>query len=184
MVIVVGLGNPGEQYSGTRHNIGFGALDVIATLLKAPQFSSKPKLHGLVSKQGNIVLLKPTTYMNRSGEAARAVIEYYGGVELKKEQLTNVFVVHDDLDIPLGSFKIQLGTGPKQHNGLLSLYDHLGTSQFWHVRIGVDARGGDRSIPPDRYVLQQPTAQEQKQLNEVVNTAVSELLVQIQKVQA
>lgn len=177
MTIIVGLGNPGEQYRHTRHNIGFVVVDELVKRMGASQFSLKPKLHAEITKQGETVFLKPTTFMNGSGQAVRAVLEYYTNWQSTALPLHNLFVIHDDLDIPLGSYKVQLGIGPKQHNGLLSLYDHLGTEEFWHVRVGVDGRGGDRSMPPDRYVLQQPPTAEQTQLTTVVDQIVNNLLM-------
>jgi peptidyl-tRNA hydrolase, PTH1 family len=178
MTIIVGLGNPGDQYRNTRHNIGFMIVDKLAKRMGAPQFSSKTKLHGELTKQGETVFVKPTTFMNDSGRTVRAVLEYYTDWQIKNLPLHNLFVVHDDLDIPLGSYKVQLGIGPKQHNGLLSIYEHLGTEEFWHVRVGVDGRGGDRSMPPDRYVLQQPPVAEQAQLTAVTDQIVNNLLMQ------
>ncbi len=177
MTIIVGLGNPGEQYRNTRHNVGFAVVDKLAKRMGAPQFSLKPKLHGEVTKQGETVFLKPTTFMNDSGRAVRAVLEYYSDWQPKALPPHNVFVVHDDLDIPVGSYKVQLGVGPKVHNGLLSIYEHLGSEEFWHVRVGVDGRAGDRSMPSDRYVLQQPPAAEQTQLFSVIDQIVNNLLM-------
>jgi peptidyl-tRNA hydrolase, PTH1 family len=176
MIVAVGLGNPGEQYQHSRHNVGFVAIDALAARLGAPAFSFKSKLQAEVTKKGNLLLVKPQTYMNRSGQAVRAVLEYFTDWQSKTEPLDWVYVIHDDLDIPVGSHKLQLGTGPKQHNGLLSLYEHLGTHQFWHGRIGVDGRAGDRTMPPDQYVLQQPLSNEKTLINQSIQAVILELL--------
>lgn len=112
--------------------------------------------------------------MNRSGQAVQATLHFFN---LSSDQL---YVVHDDLDIPLGSYKIQRGVGPKQHNGLLSLYEHLGTEDFWHVRIGVDGRGGDRVVPSDHYVLQSFSLEEQDTITRVLTKVCSELSQRIE----
>lgn len=153
MVFIVGLGNPGPEYADTRHNAGWLMLDVVATALGAPAFTYQKKFQAEIAKVGEVVLIKPHTFMNASGQAVRAVIDYYQKPS-DSSGLATLVVIHDDLDLELGHYKIQLGTGPKIHNGLLSLYQHLGTQQFWHVRLGVDDRKGDRSIPGSSYVLQ------------------------------
>jgi PTH1 family peptidyl-tRNA hydrolase len=143
MNIVIGLGNPGSEYVGTRHNIGFEIVDGIAEELGVA-FSSSKKTFSEIAKVGNsLLLVKPQTFMNHSGQAVRAVLDYYN-VLASDGDYSNVYVVHDDLDLALGTIKLQFGTGPKSHNGLLSMYEHLGTKQFWHARVGVDNRGESR----------------------------------------
>ena len=174
MKVIVGLGNPGNEYGGTRHNVGFEVVDELVKKLDLPTFSFKPKLQAEIIKQGDLLVIKPLTYMNRSGQAVRAVLEYFG-VWQPQFPLHEMYVVHDDLDIQLGAYKFMLAVGPKQHNGLLSLYEHLGTKEFWHVRVGVDGRGGDRSMPPDRYVLQAPSSDERIQLDQVTAAVVEQM---------
>ena len=94
------------------------------------------------------LLVKPQTYMNRSGESIKKLITNY---ELP---ITNIVIAHDDLDIELGKFKIQQGVGPKKHNGLSSIEQHLHTNNFLRIRIGIDGRQGDRTLPGEEYVLQ------------------------------
>lgn len=174
MKVIVGLGNPGKEYQSTRHNLGFMVLDALAIKL-GTQFSAAPKLQAEISKLGTEVLLcKPQTFMNNSGQAVRALLDYYKLFDPTK--LDMLYVVHDDLDLALGTYKLQLGTGPKAHNGLLSLYDHLNSKDFWHVRGGVDNRGELRShITPSEYVLQPFTIEEQPILAEEITAIVSEL---------
>ena len=148
---IIGLGNPGEKYQYTRHNAGFLVIDALAAQLGA-QFAQKKKLHAAVAKVGSTVLVKPQTYMNDSGRAVAAVRTFFSAP--KQTEYSDVFVLYDDLDLSLGKFKLSLGHGPKQHNGLLSIKQHLGTDAFWLVRIGVDERNGDRSMSGRDYVLQ------------------------------
>ncbi len=162
--IVVGLGNPGSQYIQTRHNVGFMFLDFLVGQLShnssGVKFASKSKLQAAVLRVSNFLLIKPLTFMNLSGQAVQKVLKYYKA----KNQLENLYVAHDDLDIQFGQHKINLGKGPRGHNGLLSIYQALGTDQFWHVRIGIENR--EQPIPGEKYVLQKFTNQEQQQLTQ------------------
>lgn len=173
MKLIVGLGNPGKQYEKTRHNLGFMVLDALAEKYQV-QFSAAPKFQAEFAKLSSSVLLcKPQTFMNNSGQAVKGMIEYYKLQLTMTETASDLVVVHDDLDLPLGSVKLQLGTGPKVHNGLLSIYEHLSTKSFWHLRAGVDNRGELRAaIKPSEYVLSAFTAEEQPQLQEEIATAI------------
>lgn len=177
LMMIVGLGNPGSKYAETRHNIGFMVIDALQTHLSDPtglgyifKHTTSAQPAAEVAKAENVVLVKPQTFMNASGEAVQALSKFY---HLDPSQL---YVVHDDLDIALGSFKIQLGTGPKIHNGLGSLYQHLHTQDFWHVRVGVDGRQGDRSQPGHAYVLQPFQTDEQRIIDQVINQVVTALI--------
>lgn len=170
MQVIVGLGNPEERFVGTRHNVGFFVLDELAKKLGAT-FENKPNLFSEVAKTDDLLLVKPQTYMNDSGRAVTAVLNFY------KLTPADLVVVHDDLDLELGSWKQQFGTGPKEHNGLLSIYEQLGTEEFMHVRIGVDGRNGDRSMPGKDYVLQRFSLDElTKLIYEIANEVIPKLL--------
>lgn len=153
MNLIVGLGNPGEKYKHNRHNVGYLfvehlLLDVFA--LKDPGSWKKDKylLSEIAKPTDDVILAKPQTYMNASGEAVRKLLEKMDlGVE-------DLIVVHDDLDIPLGKFRIVTGYGPKLHNGLESIQNHLHSMDFLRVRIGVDNRTPEARIPGIDYVLQ------------------------------
>ena len=200
MTFVIGLGNPEDKYQSTRHNIGFMVLEALASNLNAKskinhcltesrqnrkrlkqtsnsKFSNSKRLSSQILKAGSIVLVKPLTYMNESGKAVKAVWDFYTNKEMSLEDSTynSLYIVHDDLDIVLGEYKIQFGKGPKIHHGLQSIYNHLGTDQFWHVRIGIDGRGGDRSMPGSKYVLQKFSKLEEIEINRVVSSVVGEL---------
>jgi PTH1 family peptidyl-tRNA hydrolase len=151
MIFVIGLGNPGQEYQRTRHNAGFLVLDALAKKFDV-EFSSMSKVEGEVAKLGDVVLVKPQTFMNDSGESVRKTLAFYH--ETKTGAYPNLFVVHDDLDIPLGKWKSVYGSGPKVHNGVNSIRETLESEAFWYIRVGVDNRGGDRQIPGEQYVLQ------------------------------
>lgn len=156
--IIIGLGNPGKEYERTRHNAGFMFLDFLRDSLSLPAFSHNKKLSAEVSASPEMILAKPQTFMNLSGEAVKKILLYYAdkseASSLGPTTLKHLFVVHDDLDLEVGQYKIQQGVGPKQHNGLLSIYQALNEENFWHIRIGIDDRGGSRLWPPEKYVLQ------------------------------
>ncbi len=168
MKIFVGLGNPGKKYQQTRHNVGFLVLD---NLFKQANFHQAPKFQALLAKmqtqKESCLLLKPQTFMNDSGVSVRSLLNFY---KIKPQDkagqkiFPNLYVVHDDLDIIFGQCKIQFGKGPKVHHGLLSIYQHLGTDQFWHVRIGIDGRNGNRVMPGSNYVLSSFTQEESAEL--------------------
>ncbi len=146
MKLIIGLGNPGEKYSNNRHNAGH----VIAEkLLK----SRLPK---------DFVVRKADVYMNKSGEFVKKLVEQY------KLNPSDVWVIHDDLDIPLGSYKIQKGKGPKLHNGVNSIEEILGTDEFWRVRVGVDSRDANDRTSGEEYVLQDFRPEEKDVLDKVV----------------
>ncbi|GIK84446.1 MAG: peptidyl-tRNA hydrolase [Patescibacteria group bacterium] len=181
MNIIVGLGNPGSRYELTRHNAGFLILDNLRQVMECPKFTSNKRIFSDVCKVDTSIFIKPQTFMNESGKAVRSALDFYKLLTKgsKEGGFHNLFVIHDDLDLELGSYKIQYGTGPKGHNGLLSVYQHLGTQNFWHVRVGVDSRQGERSIPPDVYVLEKFAPQELEKVNQVKFDLVKELLQRI-----
>lgn len=172
--IICGLGNPGQNHQYSRHNAGFLLVDMLAETLTASWKAQKTLrcllAKGTTSAGEELVLVKPQTFMNDSGVALRSVIEYYS--TLTPDQLHQTYVVHDDLDLELGAYKIQFQTGPKVHNGLQSVYDHLKTDAFWHVRLGVDERGGTRTIPGSAYVLQQFSPESLAQLRTLIEQSV------------
>lgn len=181
MKIFVGLGNPGKEYEQSRHNAGFIFLNALAKKLDLSFKFDKKFKADIASRRDDIFLLKPQTFMNLSGQALRSFLDYLKidlGDSLNGllDGPNDLIVVHDDLDLPLGTYKLQKGTGPKAHNGLQSIYQHLGTQDFWHLRLGVDSRAGERQIPPADYVLKSMTTAEQKQLDSVIEQLLQELL--------
>ncbi|MEN8253773.1 MAG: aminoacyl-tRNA hydrolase [Patescibacteria group bacterium] len=180
MIFVIGLGNPGNKYKDTRHNLGQVILDFLGQKLQIASFKFHTKLKSQISKNSKVMLIKPETYMNESGQAVRAVLGFYkNSSDLATQQLSDLYVIHDDLDLEIGNYKIQLGKGPKVHNGLNSIYQHLATDQFWHVRVGIDARKGDRSTPPDKYVLGKFNPEEKEKLDSIIKSISDELLKKI-----
>ena len=140
MLLLVGLGNPGQDYAGNRHNIGYMVADEIVRLYGLPAPRSKSRPHGMFSEGriGNdkVIVLKPLTYMNESGQAVGAALRYY---KLAPE---DVFVFHDELDLAAGKVRAKLGGGHAGHNGLRSIDSHIGRD-YWRIRLGI-GHPGDR----------------------------------------
>lgn len=160
MKLIVGLGNPGDKYKNNRHNAGHMFVDYLGKELTGSRVNELPR-------QKKIIAVKTTVFMNQSGPAIRKLIgNLPAGRQVGKLKLENLIVVHDDLDIPLGKFKIQFGEGPKLHNGLASIEETFGTKKFLRIRIGIDARTSDNWIHGEQYVLSDFTSDEKSQLIE------------------
>jgi peptidyl-tRNA hydrolase, PTH1 family len=165
MKIIVGLGNPGRKYERTRHNAGFMVVDALAGSLKLDL--AQEKYHAFIAK-GRIgpeeaLLAKPQTFMNESGRSVGAILRY------TYAKAADLVVVHDELDLPLGSVRVKIGGGHGGHNGLRSIIEHIGTPDFVRVRVGVG-----RPIPgfdAAAYVLSPFTAEERKSAMEAVGRA-------------
>ena len=162
MRLVVGLGNPGREYAGTRHNVGFMVLDQISRSLEAPFHYVKEWQADLASHDGTFYC-KPMSFMNRSGGPAAAVCRYY------KILPENVLVVFDDVALPLGKLRIRRGGSAGSHNGLQSVIDHLGTTSIPRLRIGI----GAAEIPGTTvsHVLSAFSMEEQQTVEIAVNRA-------------
>jgi PTH1 family peptidyl-tRNA hydrolase len=171
--LLVGLGNPGEKYAGTRHNVGFMALERLAGLERVP-FRQQGKLHGLLAEVGQgeqrLRLLMPQTYMNDSGRSIRAALDWYG---LDAGQM---LLLVDDMDLPLGRLRLRTSGGAGGHNGLRSTIAHLGGQAFPRLRIGI---GAPALNPVERkqrtvgHVLGRFAAAEQPVLEEVLEEVLS-----------
>lgn len=166
-VLIVGLGNPGKAYAQTRHNAGWAFVDKIAKE-RGMEFEDLSKLDCEVAEDSRVILVKPQLFMNKSGEALQKYLRFY---KKKWTDFQVCIVAYDDLDIALGKWKFVRASGPKIHNGINSVVDALGTNEFFHARIGVDGRNGDRTLRGDQYVLQPFSSSERA----VFTTAVDEL---------
>lgn len=134
MQLLVGLGNPGDQYRETRHNIGFRFVERLANQ-EGLRFAAAPRFHAQTAEwkhpEGKVLLVKPQTFMNNSGEAIAPLARYY------QIAPADIFVVYDDLDLPAGKIRIRHDGGHGGHNGLKSLNRHLGNSEYVRIRIGI-----------------------------------------------
>jgi len=177
MLLIIGLGNPGEKYKKTRHNAGFIIIEELRKKWNFPEFKFTKKFNSELSKEklslsspfskgrvregflsrlfhqtnkNDIILAKPQTFMNRSGETVREIMNFY------KLTLENIIVVHDDLDIEIGKYKISTGSSSAGHKGVQSVINNIGTQEFKRIRIGVEKSGGRKNrgnISGDDFVL-------------------------------
>lgn len=154
MKLIVGLGNPGKKYHETKHNIGFMCLDSFVDKEKTA-FKKDNKFHGEVVKIGNVVLLKPHTFMNLSGQSVRACIDYYD------IDVEDVLIIYDDLALPLGKLRLREKGSAGGHNGIKNIISHLGTQEFKRVRVGIDS---NKLIETKDYVLGKFSKQEKQEL--------------------
>jgi PTH1 family peptidyl-tRNA hydrolase len=152
--LIVGLGNPGREYADTRHNAGFWFCERLADRLGV-SLSVESRFHGLVGhgRQQGVWLLLPQTFMNRSGQAVGALARFH------RIPPAEILVVHDELDIPPGQLRLKFGGGLGGHNGLKDITAHLGTQDYWRLRIGI-GHPGDRNEVVN-YVLKPPRREEQ-----------------------
>ena len=167
---IVGLGNPGDKYQYTRHNAGFWLADRLANHFGL-QLRADNKFFGQTGKlslpSGDCWLLKPMTFMNRSGQSASALARFYRFVP---EQ---ILVVHDELDLPAGSVRLKKGGGHGGHNGLRDIISALGSKDFYRLRLGID-HPGHRDQVTD-YVLSRPSREDQQKLEQAIDTSIDHI---------
>lgn len=163
-VLIVGLGNPGKKYSGTRHNIGFACVDALAKSQEMNDWVNKKDLKCQLASgtvgDTRVILCKPSTYMNLSGDAVQAVSHFY------KIELKDIAVVYDELDLLFGQIRTRLGGSDAGHNGVKSLIQHIGPD-FGRVRVGVGPKKPAQMDSAD-FVLATFTDKEQKQLKNLL----------------
>ena len=138
MTLIVGLGNPGKKYIKTRHNIGFRVIDELQRKENFPSFKLDKKFNGLISKKEDVTLIKPQTYMNKSGVSVSNFSRYYSVTP------EDIIVVHDDADFDLGRVKIDKNRSSGGHKGVQSIINHLSTKNFWRIRFGI-SNGGQKA---------------------------------------
>lgn len=134
MHVIVGLGNPGREYKGTRHNIGFAVMDCLAEKYNIAIDEKKHKAligKGVIEGE-KVILVKPQTYMNLSGESLRAVLDYY-----KIDETEELLVIYDDISLPVGALRIRPKGSAGGHNGIKNIIAHLGGEEFWRIKVGV-----------------------------------------------
>lgn len=166
MKFIVGLGNPGKKYKKTRHNVGFEAVEELASLWQLSWKKSKWKSEIAETMAGGekVILVKPVTYMNLSGEAVGPMLDFY------KASPEDVLVVYDDLDLAPGTVRLRKKGGHGGHNGIRSLIEHLGTKEFKRLRIGI---GKPEKASVIDYVLGVFPPEERKQMDEAVKKAAA-----------
>ncbi len=151
-MLIIGLGNPGKKYENTRHSVGYMVIDRLKE-----------------ERLDNLILAKTDTFMNLSGQSVRSLTKRY------TLNANNLIIVHDDIDLPIGEFKIQKGRGAAGHKGVQSIINELGTKDFWRIRIGISPKGGPstslRTSKPEnveKFVLQKFSKEEKEILEKVI----------------
>ncbi len=173
MLYLIGLGNKDKKYRFTRHNVGYLFLDYLKSQLKpSTDWQPQSKKQYLVAQSPRITLIKPQTYMNLSGKIVKKVYSF-----IPPQDRENMIIIHDDLDLPLGKWKLSFAKGPKGHNGVISIEESLQTQNFWRLRIGIDNRD---NLPPSlsgaAYVLSPFTPNELETLQQKVFPTITEQL--------
>ena len=161
MKLIAGLGNIGDKYCFTRHNAGFMVLDKLA-LDNNFSFREESKLKCFLAKSNDVIYIKPTTFMNLSGEAVRAVMDYY------KIDVKDILIVYDDIALDLGRIRFRANGSDGGHNGIKSIIKHVGTKEFDRLKIGI---GPQPNIPSENYVLQNFPKDQLENLKEVLKRA-------------
>ena len=166
MKLIVGLGNPEKKYENTRHNVGYFVVDKLRRVFDLKtQNSRRRRGSPKAAKLKSMIFVKTGVFMNESGKAVKKLITNHHSL------LTDLYVVHDDLDIPLGKYKIQFGKGPHNHKGVGSVEEELKTEEFWRIRVGIENRvqgSGDR-VPGEIYTLQDFLPEERGIIDHVIS---------------
>jgi len=181
MNIIVGLGNPGEQYENTRHNSGFMAVNALAKRLGLVWQTNK-KIKAETAGGQKLILIKPQNFMNNSGQSVTAVLSYYkllpkkfGILKTAKADLSKILtIIHDDLDIELGKYKISVNSRSAGHKGVQSIIDRLKTKNFKRLRIGIRTPALEK-IPADKFVLQKLNEQEKNIISQIILKIIGEI---------
>ena len=179
--LIVGLGNPGTKYDRTRHNIGFEVIDALAKQYPSVSLVENKRFQGAAgefrSSGERTVLLKPTTFMNNSGQAVRAVLDWY------KFAPESVLVVYDDMDLPTGKLRLRLSGGAGGHNGMKSIISHLSTKEFPRLRVGIGStdKGEERDQAVVSHVLGRFAPGDRKIVDAVIPMAVDAIDLSLRK---
>jgi len=175
MKIIVGLGNPGKPYEHTRHNIGFDVIDALANKWDAPLTTSKFNgMYATVHRpEGKVLLVKPLTYMNLSGECVRPLMDYFD-IDVK-----DLIVIYDDLDLETGKLRLRQKGSAGGHNGIKSLIQHLGTQEFNRIRIGVSRPPAGMKVAD--YVLSKFSKEEDAVMADAINKSVNAIEASLSK---
>jgi len=153
-MIIIGLGNPGEKYNKTRHNIGFEIIDQIKETNNFPNFKLSKKFKALISEKDKVILVKPQTFMNLSGQSVKAIASFY--------KTKDLIVIHDDIDLTIGKIRISKNRGSAGHKGVESIIKEIG-KDFTRIRIGVQPKTG-KPINTESFVLKKFKKQELEEI--------------------
>ncbi len=168
MKLIMGLGNPGKKYSYTKHNAGFMAVNLFVSNNNLGDFKKNKKLKSQILKTGDLLIAKPNTFMNLSGEAVNSLKEYY------KIDTKDIIVIYDDLDIEMGKIKSGIFESSAGHNGIKSIIEKLNSTEFHRIRIGIKNEN-IQNIPSEDIVLQKFQGDEIEKINIALQEAIKEI---------
>jgi peptidyl-tRNA hydrolase, PTH1 family len=170
MKIIIGLGNPGDKYQHTRHNVGFLAVDFYLRDKDPIQCASKfaAQICELHFGSTKVYFVKPTTFMNLSGTAVREIAQFY-----KADMQRDVLVIHDEKDLPFGTIRATESSSSAGHNGVQNIIDETGNQDFHRIRIGIETRPPDSPLPTDAFVLEKFSTAELTELEQKVFPEIS-----------
>lgn len=174
MYIIVGLGNPTSRYAGTRHNVGFEVIDRLAKKYGIDVNTKKHKAmigKGVIGTQ-KVLLVKPQTFMNLSGESVREIIDYY------KAKESDLIIIYDDISLAVGQLRIRAKGSAGGHNGIKSIIQHTGTQEFWRIKVGVGEKPAHRDLAD--YVLGRFQGEEKEIMEEAFLDAADAAVVMMQ----
>lgn len=183
MKVVIGLGNPGDKYVGTRHNLGFEVMDELGKKIGGEdgEWKLDKKFKAAILKINSLFLIKPQTFMNNSGMTVKLLVDYY------KIPLKDIIVIHDDLDLPVGKIKVRLGGSAAGHHGVESIINSLGDDKFIRVRLGIGSgeglsltkmsEHGKSHLGIERFVLEEFTNTEKPKVKQIIKHAVEAIRV-------
>jgi peptidyl-tRNA hydrolase, PTH1 family len=190
MKLVVGLGNPGKQYEKTRHNVGFMVLEQFfkdfspereTVWHDSEKFKSDiaeitwERQNGSSPTNEKVILVKPKTFMNNSGMAVKLVADFY------KVPSEDIWILHDDVDFPVGSMRIRLGGASAGHRGIMSIIDTIGTDQFWRFRLGIGRPGEANHSGVEHYVLDTLSGQDHAKVRELLKHASKAIMMALEQ---
>ena len=167
MYALIGLGNPGKTYQNTRHNLGSGLVTKLLQSLSLPTLKDNPKFSAKIIKHQDWIFAVPAVYMNESGLSVQKILSYY------KISPNDLYVVHDDLDLRVGDWKIQFDRGPAGHNGVKSIIENLNTQAFNRIRVGIDHPPANIAV--EDYVLKPFSSAEKKIISETIDKIFPEI---------
>ena len=168
MKLIVGLGNPGDKYKKTRHNLGFRVIDQLHQNLAFDSWHLAKNFKTLISQgmlnRQKIILAKPQTFMNNSGQTVKSLVDYY------RIPLEEILIIHDEIDLPLGKIRIQKGSRSAGHQGVQSIINRLGTKNFIRMRIGIKPAASQEK-DTEKFVLEKFTLEEEKTVQATIKKA-------------
>ena len=171
MIIIVGLGNPGKKYINTWHNLGFLAIDKFKEINNFPDFKFSKKFNSLISEKlfqnKKIILAKPQTFMNNSGQAVKKIVGYY-------QENKNLIIINDDIDLPLGKIRVSKNRGSAGHKGVQSVIDELKTKNFTRIRIGINIEK-ENPKNTEKFVLQKFNEKEKAAIKKSIKETVEKI---------